>query len=200
MSYFKVVVFPPFCTAALDISVPPPAKFHFNTCIGLQCSSPSHPVSKYQHGLTITWHHKLPGDTTVATSIFYVVLWFNDPTIHDGDLVGKTNIGPAWAKPQKGKIAVGATWASLQGPHGFWSWTASNWGQNGIPLGLLCPHSPTVHPQIAAVDAQGHDCCGCGYSKSVIESKSLWMTHGSFTHLPVLFQRVTKDNCPDGSG
>lgn len=70
MSYFKVVVFPPFCTAALDISVPPPAKFHFNPCIGLQCSSPSHPVSKYQHGLTITWHHKLPGDTTVATSSF----------------------------------------------------------------------------------------------------------------------------------
>lgn len=117
MSYFKVVVFPPFCTAALDISVPPPAKFHFNPCIGLQCSSPSHPVSKYQHGLTITWHHKLPGDTTVATSIFYVVLWFNDPTIHDGALAGKTNIGPAWAKPQKGKTAVGATWASLQGVH-----------------------------------------------------------------------------------
>lgn len=134
MSYFKVVVFPPFCTAALDISAPPPAKFHFNPCIGLQCSSPSHPVSKYQHGLTITWHHKLPGDTTVATSIFYVVLWFNDPTIHDGDLAGKTNIGPAWAKPQKGKTAVGATWASLQGVHMVF--------EAGLPpIGATQPHS-----------------------------------------------------------
>lgn len=158
MSYFKVVVFPPFCTATLDISVPPPAKFHFNPCIGLQCSSPSHPVSKYQHGLTITWHHKLPGDTTVATSIFYLgllyrpmVQWPNNPW---------TNIGPAWAKPQRIPSQESKRVKLLWEPHGL-AYKGSTWflkldclqlGPKRDTCGFALPTQPHSSPT--------DSCCG----------------------------------------
>lgn len=126
----------------------------------LQCSSPSHPVSKYQHGLTITWHHKLPGDTTVATSIFYMVLWFNDPTIHDGDLAGKTNIGPSWAKPQRipsqeskrVKLLWEPHWLAYKGSTWFLKLDCLQLGPKRGTCGFALPTQPHSSPT--------DSCCG----------------------------------------